>query len=170
MSNESIYIIPFEQITTTLSCVYYHDGDAKYYRSSIIKIDPMPNTDILILKLYLVDYGCIVPNVHYHINSTNLKFLHKEFSILPTEVYDCRLVHIHPSPPSINWHDDTRQFIYNFLQDRDFTVEIVGYKNPFYFIYAWIEGNSMNQLLVQHQFAVEFRDSIESRVSKLYLF
>ena len=80
-SNQLIYVIPFEQIQVDLSCVYYHDNK-KYYRSSIIKVDQIDNSDILILEIYLVDYGEIVSNVIHPLNSTNLKFLHKDFSLL----------------------------------------------------------------------------------------
>ncbi|CAM4794896.1 unnamed protein product, partial [Rotaria magnacalcarata] len=157
MSNESIYVIPFEQIELNLSGVYSHEN-GEYYRASIIHIDAIPNTDIKRLRLYLVDYGVIISNVNYHLNSTNLKFLHKNFSILPTEVYDCRLANIHPPPTAIEWHDDARQFINDFADGVNFSVQVVGYMNPFYCIYLWIEQKSMNELLVQHGFAVEFDD------------
>ncbi|CAF0783856.1 unnamed protein product [Rotaria sordida] len=158
ISNESIYVIPFEQIQINLSCVYYHDNDT-YYRSSIIRIDSMINTDILILKIYLVDYGIMISDIHYHINSTNFKFLHKNFSLLPTEIYDCRLANIHYPHTSIQWHDDARQFIYDFIHGIDFSVQIIGFMDLFYCIYLWIEQKSINQLLIQHGFAIEFDDS-----------
>ncbi|CAF3519690.1 unnamed protein product [Rotaria socialis] len=157
MSNESIYVIPFEQIEMNLSGVYSHEN-GEYYRASIIHIDAIPNTDIKRLRLYLIDYGIIIYNVNYHLNSTNLKFLHKNFSTLPTEVYDCRLANIHPPPTSIEWHDDARQFINSFMDGVYFSVQVVDYMNPFYCIYLWIEQKSMNELLVQHGFAVEFDD------------
>ena len=55
-SLQSIYVIPFEQIQPGLSCVYNHT-DGIYYRSTIIHVDSRDNTDIIILKIYLVDYG-----------------------------------------------------------------------------------------------------------------
>ncbi|CAF1617834.1 unnamed protein product [Rotaria sp. Silwood1] len=158
ISNESIYVIPFEQIQPNLSCIYCDDDDT-YYRSAIIQIDQIANPDIIILKIYLVDYGVIISDIKYHINSTNLKFLHKNFSTLRTEIYDCRLANIHYPQTSIQWHEDASQFINNFIRGMDFSVEMIGYMNPFYCIYIWIEQKSINELLVQHGYAIEFDDS-----------
>ncbi|CAF5018352.1 unnamed protein product [Rotaria sp. Silwood1] len=141
ISNESIYVIPFEQIQPNLSCIYCDDDDT-YYRSAIIQIDQIANPDIIILKIYLVDY----------------------------EIYDCRLANIHYPQTSIQWHEDASQFINNFIRGMDFSVEMIGYMNPFYCIYLWIEQKSINELLVQHGYAIEFDDSKYStvRIRKIF--
>ncbi len=167
-SDQSIYLIPFEQIQIHLSCVYYHT-DKKYYRAFIYHIDPTYNNDIVILKIYLVDYGLIISNITYHVNSINLKFLHKDFSTLSTQVYDCRLGNIHYPPTSIQWPDDARQFIIDLCQGIDFSIQIVGFMETFYCVYLWIDQNhqqSINQLLIQRGFAIECDDSQYPEVRK----
>ncbi|CAF3306994.1 unnamed protein product [Rotaria sp. Silwood2] len=158
ISNESIYVIPFEQIQLNLSCVYCYDEET-YYRSTIIQIDQIANVDILILKIYLVDYGVIISDINYHISSTNLKFLHKSFSTLPTEITDCRLANIHYPHTTIQWHDDARQFINNFINESNFSVQMIGFMNPLYCIYLWREQQSINQLLIEHGYAIDADDS-----------
>lgn len=157
-SNQLIYVIPFEQIQIHLSCVYYHT-DKRYYRSFIYHIDPTLNNDIIILKVYLVDYGIIISNITYHINSTNLKFLHRNFSTLSTQVYDCRLANICYPSTSIQWPDDARQFIIDLCDGINFTIEIIGFMESSYLIYLWIDQQSINQLLIHYGFAIEYDDS-----------
>ncbi|CAF0791607.1 unnamed protein product [Adineta steineri] len=166
--NQMIYVIPFEQLEINLSCVYYHT-DQIYYRSFITQIDPMDNCDIAILKIYLVDYGTTISDIRYHMNSTNLKYLHLNFSSLPTQVYDCRLANIYYPNTSIQWEDESRQwpdesrqFIIDLCSNRNFFVEIIGSLDSFYSIYLWIDENrqqSINQLLIQHNLAIEWNDA-----------
>jgi hypothetical protein len=128
----------------------------------IYHIDPTSNNDVLILQIYLVDYGSIISNIRYHISSINLKFLHRKFSALAPQVYDCRLANIRYPPTSIQWPDDARQFIIDLCDKINFSVEIIGFMETFYCIYLWIDPNqqqSINQLLIQHGFAIEFDDS-----------
>ena len=168
-SSQLIYVIPFEQIQVGLSCVYYH-VDKKYYRSSIIQVDQIDNSDILILEIYLVDYGIIVSNVNYQLNSTNLKFLHKDFSLLPTEIYQCRLADIYYPPTCIQWSDDACRFIIDHIEERHFRVQIIGSINSVYCIYIWIESNSpisINQLLIHNDFAVDYDDRQYSKVKEV---
>jgi hypothetical protein len=168
-SNQSIYVIPFEQLHLNLSCVYYHT-DKTYYRAFIFQIDPIGNNDIVTLKVYLVDYGFIISDINYHINSTNLKFLHKNFSSLSTQVYDCRLANIQYPTTSIQWSDDARQLILDLCQDKNFSVEIIGIIDSFYCIYIWIgqdRQQSINQLLIQEGLAIEFDDSQSSEVKRV---
>ena len=71
---------------------------------------------------------------------------------------------------SIQWPDDTRQFIMDCCQDKDFSVEIVGMIDSLYCIYIWIDSNqqrSINQLLIQHGFAIEYDDLQNSDVKKI---
>ncbi|CAF3645311.1 unnamed protein product [Adineta steineri] len=102
-------------------------------------------------------------------NSTNLKYLHLNFSSLPTQVYDCRLANIYYPNTSIQWEDESRQwpdesrqFIIDLCSNRNFFVEIIGSLDSFYSIYLWIDENrqqSINQLLIQHNLAIEWNDA-----------
>ncbi|UJR30989.1 hypothetical protein I4U23_018500 [Adineta vaga] len=160
-SSQSIYIIPFEQLEMNLSCVYHH-YDNQYYRSFIMQIDTTHNSDIIILKIYLVDFGLIISDISYHTDSADLKFLHKNFSSLSTQVYDCRLANIHHPGIDTQWSDDVRQFIKNSCSEQKFPVEIIGRMDTVYCINLWLDQNqrqSMNELLILQGFAVECHDS-----------
>jgi len=166
LSDQSIYSIPFEQIVIHLCCVYYHT-DKRYYRALIYHIDPMINPDLLIIKLYLVDFGYIIHNIFVHLNSTNLKFLHKNFSTLSTQVYDCRLANVCYPTTLMQWSDDAKQFILDLCGDIHFQVEIIGTMGGFYLIYLWTDyknRQSINSLLVQRGFAIETNDRDDSEV------
>lgn len=135
-------------------------------------MDSTDSNEIFNLTIYLVDYGSIIPNIIYHLKSTNLKFLHKNFSTLSTQVYDCRLVNIRYPVTSIQWSDDARQFITDLCSTEKFSVQIVGFIESFYCIYLYIDDNrqqSINQLLIQHGFAVEFDDFNSHEVKKYFL-
>ena len=169
-SDEAIYNIPDEQIQIHLSCVYYHT-DQTYYRAFIYHIDPQPDNDILILKIHLVDYGRIISDVIYGPNSSNLKFLHRKFSTLSCQIYECRLANI--SPPAMSsqqWPDGARQFIFDLCDGIEFFIEIVGFIESLYSIRIWIDSDykqSINQLLIQRNFAVEFDDSKYNEVRSM---
>lgn len=170
-SDESIYVIPLEQIHIHLCCVYFHTDDKTYYRALIYHIDPTTNQELLFLKLYLVDFGYIIPNIPFHSNSVNLKFLHKNFSTLSTQVYDCRLANICYPPASNEWPKDARQSILDLCEGIHFQVQIVGTMAGFYSIYLWNDLNdrkSVNQLLIQQGFAIECDDNQSSEV-RLFL-
>lgn len=160
-SDQSIYNIPFEQIQIHLPCVYYHD-DQTYYRAFIYHIDPSLNSDIVVLKVHLVDYGRVISNVIYGTNSSSLKFLHLKFSTLSCQIYECRLANIAYPPTSSQWPDDAGQFVGDLCEGISFSIEIVGFIDSLYSIYIWIDPEcqqSINKLLVQQGMAIESDDS-----------
>ena len=168
-SYQDIYIIPFEQIQIHLSCVYYHT-DRKYYRAFIYHIDPTQNHDILILKIYLVDYGLIISNINYHPKSDHLKFLHRNFATLSTQVYDCRLANVCYPSTSNQWSDDARQFIIDLCHGIKFSVQVIGFLESFYSIYLWIDEHhqqSINKLLIQRGFAIQLDETQYPEVSEI---
>ena len=169
-SDQSIYNIPFEQIQIHLPCVYYHD-DHTYYRAFIYHINPNLNSDILVLKIHLVDCGRVISNVIYGTNSSNLKFLHLKFSTLSCQIYECRLANIAHPPMSLQWSDDAGQFVRDLCEGISFSIEIVGFIDSLYSIYIWIDPEchqSINQLLIQQGMAVESDDSKYTEVRPLF--
>ena len=88
---------------------------------------------------------------------------------MSTQVYDCRLANIRYPTTSIQWPNDARQFIIDLCENVDFTVEIIGFMESFYSIYLSIDKQSMNQLLIQRGFAIEFDDSQYTEVNKFNL-
>jgi hypothetical protein len=111
----------------------------------------------------------IIPDIKYHNSSTNIQFLHRNFSTLSTQVYDCRLANVSYPPTSIQWPEDARQFIIDLCDGINFTIEIVGVIDSFYSIYLWIDQQSINQLLIHHGFAIENDDSQDPKVRFIQL-
>ena len=133
-----------------------------YYRAFIAQFDSSENNDVLQLKVYLVDYGVYVDDIRYNINPNALKFLHKDFSSLQTEVYDCRLANIRPSQPdSDQWPDEAKNLIGDHCYDKPFLVKITGYVESTLCVYLWLDDDceqSVNELLIRNRLAVEFND------------
>lgn len=62
----------------------------------------------------------------------------------------------------VQWPNNARQFIVDLCGNIEFSVQIVGFMETFYCIYIWIDENhqqSINQLLIQRDLAIEFDDS-----------
>ena len=60
-----------------------------------------------------------------------------------------------------------KQFIRDCIQEIDFSVQVVDFRNPFYYVYILIEQNpqkTLNQLLVQNAYAIEVNDSQDPTV------
>ena len=110
----------------------------------------------------------VISDIRYHINSTDIKFLHRNFSTLSTQVYDCRLANVSYPPTSIRWPDDARDFIIDLCKGVDFTIEIVGSVDSSYLIYLWIDQQSINQLLIHHGYAIEKDDSQDPKVKSIH--
>ena len=166
-SDQAIYIIPFEQLDVNLSCVFYH-SNYQYYRAFIVQIDPTEENDVILLRVYLVDYGVTIDSIRYDNTSNLLKFLHKDFSSLHTEVYDCRLANLSPLPDSEQWTEDARKMIIDLCQNKLFLVQINGYLECLFCVYLWLDDNaeqSVNELLVRSRLAVEVDDRADPQVS-----
>ncbi|CAF0853697.1 unnamed protein product [Adineta ricciae] len=168
--NQPIYIIPFEQLAVNLACIYQHVDD-RYYRSYILEIETTHHSDINVLKIYLVDYGLIISDINCHTNSTNLKFLHKDFSVLSTRVYKCRFANIYYPDGDTAWLDNVKEYVKELCPDSSFRVETIGNIDGVYCVNLWSHSNrerSINQLLLERGLAYEHDDYLDAQFQPVY--